>query len=97
MAREYPVKKGFKTDPESLIKAAESLGVKGKIENGHVLLSIPGISKIDIYMEGKSLMVETKNEDAFPDPMAAIRGFNALMEKITGFNSKERKKKFSKL
>ncbi|MCL4480080.1 MAG: DUF5611 family protein [Candidatus Thermoplasmatota archaeon] len=97
MAREYPVKKGFKTDPESILQAAVSEGVKGKIEKDHVLLSLPGISLIDIFMDGKHLMVETKNDASFSDPMTAIRGFNTLIEKITGYNSKERKKKFSKL
>ena len=97
MAREYPVKKGFKTDPDTIIHAADSVGVKGKVENGHVLLSLPGISLVDIFMDGKRLMVETKNDPSFSDPMSAIRTFNTLIEKITGYNSKERKKKFSKL
>ena len=58
MAREYPVKKGLKTDPETILSEAKEVGVEGKIENGHVLLSIPGIKRIDIFTEGKKLMVE---------------------------------------
>ncbi|MCL4437773.1 MAG: DUF5611 family protein [Candidatus Thermoplasmatota archaeon] len=97
MAREYPVKKGLKTDPDTILSSAKELGIAGKIENSHVLLSIPGIRKIDIFNEGKKLMVETENEDKNPDPMKTLRMFNDLMEKITGYSSKERKKKFSKL
>lgn len=97
MAREYPVKKGLKTDPETILSEAKEVGVEGKIENGHVLLSIPGIKRIDIFTEGKKLMVETENDDKNTDPMRTLRMFNDLIEKITGYNSKERKKKFSKL
>ena len=97
MAREYPVKKGNKTDPDSIKRVLTEIGLEGEVRDGHVTFSIPGIRRIEMFNDGKKFMVETENEEKNPDPMKTLRLFNDLIEKITGYNSKERKKKFSKL
>lgn len=97
MARAYPVKKGVKITPEYLLEKAKEITGNGEIKDGHVTCSIPGIKVIDMYMDGKTFYVGTETDSSASDPMGAVRKFNVLMEAVTGFSSKERKKRFSKI
>ncbi len=97
MARIYPVKKGVSISTQELLtKVKESTG-NGEAKDGHVFCSLPGVKSMEIYAEGKNLAVNTVNDPENPDPMKTIRLFNDLIEVLTGYSSKERKKKFSKL
>ncbi|MCL4337156.1 MAG: DUF5611 family protein [Candidatus Thermoplasmatota archaeon] len=97
MARIYPVKKGVSIDaPELLAKVKEFSG-NGELKDGHVFCTLPGVKSMEIYAEGKNLAVNTVNDSSNQDPLKTIRLFNDLIETITGYSSKERKKKFSKL
>lgn len=95
MARIYPVKKGISIEPSALLARAKESAGNGELKDGHVYCTLPGIKNIDIYPEGKNLAVNTENDAGNPDPMKTIRLFNDLVEKLTGYTSKERKKKFS--
>lgn len=96
MVRVYPVKKGTSIEPtELLAKVKESTG-NGELKDNHVICSLPGIKSMEVYQEGKNLAVNTVNDPANPDPMKTIRLFNDLLETLTGYSSKERKKKISK-
>lgn len=97
MARIYPVKKGFSLEPAELLARVKESAGNGELRDSHVICSIPGIKQIEMFKEGKNLAVNTENDPANADPMATIRLFNDLMEAVTGYDSKERKKKFSKL
>lgn len=97
MARTYPVKKGVGTDPDTLAKHAKEVAGNAEVKGNHVVCSIPGIKVIEIFPEGKNLVVETENDSANSNPMETIRMFNDLIEAVTGFSSKERKKRLSKV
>jgi hypothetical protein len=97
MARTYPVKKGISIEPPELLSRVKESTGNGEIKDGHVFCSIPGIKTIEMYRDGKNLLVNTENDPDNPDPMKTIRVFNDLMETVTGFSSKERKKRFSKV
>lgn len=97
MARTYPVKKGVDVSNETLLDKAKELTGQASIENDHVVCSIPGLKRIEFFKDGKNLKVETESDPENKDPMATVREFNDLIEAVTGFNSKERKKRFSKL
>ncbi len=97
MARTYPVKRGVSIEPNELLsRVKESIG-NGEVKDGHVFCSIPGIKLIEIYPDGKNLAVNTENDPDNPDPMKTIKVFNDLIEKATGYSSKERKKRLSKV
>ena len=96
MARTYPVKKGVSVSPEALLQRAKELTGNGSDENGHIVCTIPGLKRIEMYQDGKNLLVETETDPNNPAPMETIRQFNNLIEAVTGFSSKERKKRFSK-
>ncbi len=97
MAREYPVKKGIKISTEYIAEKARELAGNVSINGESVICSIPGIRKISMRTDGKNLFVETENEEKPENPMLAVSLFNKLIEEITGFSAKERKKKMSKL
>lgn len=97
MARTYPVKKGVGTDPETLLKKVKEIAGNGEIIGNHVICSFPGVKTLEIYANGKNLDVETENDPSNSNPMETVRVFNNLMEAVTGFSSKERKKRFSKV
>jgi hypothetical protein len=91
------VKKGFKIDNASLLAVTKEVTRSGTISNGHVIAKINGLEKVELWPEGKNLMCETvtdKNAKNYDD---AIKKFNELIEKVTGYNAKERKKIASKV
>ncbi len=97
MARIYPVKKGVSTSAQDLLDKVKEFTGSGEMKDGHVFCSLPGIKSVEVYAEGKNLSVNTVNDPENQDPMKTIRLFNDLIETLTGYSSKERKKKFSKL
>lgn len=97
MAREYPVKKGIKMSAEYILDITKKVDSKAEIKGDHVIASIPGMKVIDLSTNGKTLLAETQAEDGNADFSNTIRTYNNLIEDLTGFNSKERKKRFSKL
>ncbi len=97
MARTYPVKKGVSVSPEALMQKAKEMTGNASNENGHVVCSLPGLKRIEIFQDGKNIQVETETDPNNPNPMETIKQFNNLIEAVTGFSSKERKKRFSKV
>lgn len=96
MARKYPVKKGVDVSPEVLLEKVKGFTGNGSLENDHVFCSIPGLKKIEFYKEGKFLFVETEADPSSQNTLETVKQFNMLIEEVTGFNSKERKKRLSK-
>ena len=97
MAREYPVKKGIKISRDYIAEKAKGTASNVNIDGDEVICSIPGIKRISLRTDGKNLFVETVNEEKPENPMMTVSLFNKLIEDITGFSAKERKKKMSKL
>ncbi len=96
MAREYPVKKGINMSPEYILEETKKLAESAEIKDGHVLAAMPGMKVVDLYTNGKALFAETETDTGYKDFSQTIKMYNQLIENITGYNSKERKKKFSK-
>ena len=97
MVREYPVKKGKKIDTQTIEKVAKEILGQAKISNGHVITKTPGIAKIDLSSDGKKLFVTTETEKDSKDAENAIKLYNKLIDSLTGYSSKERKKLMSKV
>ncbi|MCL5678628.1 MAG: DUF5611 family protein [Candidatus Thermoplasmatota archaeon] len=97
MAREYPVKKGIKLSLETIREKAESIAGEARIDGSHVFSRCPGLSEIDLTTDGKKLLVQTKSDGIKENAAEALRIYNRLIEEITGYSSKERKKLISKV
>ncbi len=97
MAREYPVKKTIKLTPEFVLKTVAPLSENARIEGNDVVCSIPGLSVIDFSISKNRLVVSTETSKDNKNPTETIRLFNEIIEKITGYSIKERKKLMSKI
>lgn len=96
MAREYPVKKGIKLSKDYILEKTKEIAGDARIEGDHVITSIPGMKAIDFSTDGKVILAQTEADPSAKDVSNTISTFNKLIENLTGFSSKERKKKFSK-
>ena len=97
MVREYPVKKGIKLSLEAIREKAESITGEARIDESHVFSRCPGLSEIDLTTDGKKLLVQTKSDGIKENAAEALRIYNRLIEEITGYSSKERKKLISRV
>lgn len=96
MAREYPVKKGIKLSNEYILENTKKLADSAEIRDEKVYATIPGMKSIELYTDGKKLFTQTETDPKYGDFSKTIKLFNELIEELTGFSSKERKKKYSK-
>lgn len=96
MAREYPVKKGIKMNNEYILEQTKKIAEDAEIKDEKVYATLPGMKSIELFTNGKSLFAQTENDPGYNDFATTIKLFNQLIETITGYNSKERKKRISK-
>lgn len=95
--REYPMKKGFSTSMDTVKRVVEKFTKEYTVNGDIITFKLPGLSSVDIKCGQKHIMIETKNDDHFDDPMRAIKAYNNLLFDLTGLDAKERKKKLSKM
>lgn len=95
--QKYDIKRGFDKNldlPQLKILAQECFGQAGE-EGGKITASFGALAKLTAWPEGKGLCVETEMKMDVSNEVAAdtIRRYNQFLERTTGFNSKERKKR----
>ena len=95
--QKYDVKKGLEGNIEKVrLKelVSEAFGGAGE-EQGKITASFGALANLIAWGENKSLCVETDMKTDVPNDVAAdtIKRYNNFLEKTTGFNSKERKKR----
>ncbi len=95
--QKYDVKKGFSKNldlPQLKSLVLDCFGEAGE-EGSRITTSFGALAKLTTWSEGKDLCVETEMKTDVPNEVAAdtIRRYNQFLEKTTGFNSKERKKR----
>ncbi len=95
--REYPVKKGLKTSVEAVLEIVNKYAPGAKVEGNTVIFSMPGIKAIRIECGRKTLDVETETDPSYEDPAKSLKMYNNMITELTGFDSKERKKRMSKV
>lgn len=103
--QEYPIKRGFtKGMEERMIEGLETyFGVRPEEKDGHYFISSGSFSRLETYVSDKKLVVDTvsdsdlyaKMEEAEADEVVlkTNKQFRAYLEFVTGYNTKERKKK----
>ncbi len=94
--RMYPVKKTIKVSKAYLIEILKSKGMEFEEDGEHIISSSPGLKKIELWTDGKKLYVETETDTQYNNPQETIKFFNGLLENLTGYTTKERKKLISK-
>ncbi len=96
MGREYPVKKGFTLSIERINEVLKPHCEYLKTDGDEITCGFPGMKKMVFKISGKKLFVETETDREYKNPQETIREFNIIIEQITGYNAKERKKLVSK-
>ncbi|MEM0139365.1 MAG: DUF5611 family protein [Ferroplasma sp.] len=94
--REYPVKKTIKMSYEYIRNSLEEMNIAFSNEETHIISSIPGIKRLELWTDGKKLFIETVTDTEYKNPMETVKRFNEIITKLTGYSSKERKKLISK-
>jgi hypothetical protein len=94
--RTYPVKKTIKINETYVMETLKSRNLEFQQEGNHIISSYPGLKKIEIWTDGKKLYVETETDTQYSNPGETIKFFNNLLEVLTGYTTKERKKLISK-
>ena len=97
----YDIKKGHyeKIEGEKLEALMVELFGNSKQSGEKLNSSFGALEKITVLLDGKkSLSVETKMNTNVDDKTATetIRAYNQFLERATGFNTKERKKRANK-
>ncbi len=94
--REYPVKKTIKLSKDHILEISRQFDDKAKDSGDSIIMSLPGISRVEIRISGKGIAVETSEYQNDADKTRSISLYNALIEKLTGYSAKERRKFLSK-
>jgi hypothetical protein len=94
--RSYPVKKTVKMDKAYIIEVFKSRNLRISENGDHIISSYPGLKKIEMWTDGKKLYAETETDMDYKNPSETIKFFNTLLENLTGYTAKERKKLISK-
>ncbi len=96
MVRAYPVKKGIKMENDYIESILKDFAKEINRENDRIVSSFPGLNRIEIWTDGKKLFVSTETDTDYKNPQETLKKYNDLVEKLTGYNAKERKKLMSK-
>lgn len=97
MARSYPIKKGIKLSTGKIEEILKQYTKDVSSDGKQVVATLPGMSKFVATLDGSGVTVETVSDLNFKEPQLSVRIFNEVLEKLTGYSAKERKKFFSKL
>ncbi len=94
--RTYPVRKTIKISKSYITEILKSKNMEFEENGEHIISSYPGLKKIEFWTDGKKLYAETETDMEYGNPSETIKFFNDLLEKVTGYTTKERKKLISK-
>jgi hypothetical protein len=96
MGREYPVKKGISLSYDRITDVLKQYCQILESKDNDFVCNFPGMKKMIVRSSGKRLFVETETDIQYKNPQETIRIFNDIIEKLTGYSAKERKKLVSK-
>ena len=94
--RQYPVKKGVKTDVDAVLGTCMKYSKDSTSKGNTVELSLPGLKSVRILCGNKNIHVETESDTSYSDLQESIRVYNQFITELTGFDSSERKKRVTK-
>ena len=95
--RLYDFKRGHRKELDEIEEIMKLLFGKVRRENGKLISEYKGLSRIEAWIEGKKLAVETKSKEVSEaDAMDTLKKWNDFLFKVTGYTAKERKKRMTK-
>ncbi len=95
--RLYDFKRGHKKSADEIEAIMQEMFDNVRREGEHILAEYKGLKKIEVWLEGKKLAAETESRDVpNEDAMDTLKKWNDFLFRVTGYTSKERKKKLSK-
>lgn len=95
--RLYDFKRGHKKDMSDIEKIMRDMFNNVHEENGKLIAEYGGLERIEVWLDGKKLAVETKSKYVGEqEAINTLKVWNDFLFKVTGYTSKERKKKMSK-
>ncbi len=95
--RLYEFKRGHRKGIEEIEEIMREIFGKVESKEGRLISSFKGLSRIEVWLQDKKLAVETESREVGEeDAMETLRKWNDFLFRVTGYTSKERKKKMSK-
>lgn len=98
---EYDIKKGNygNLEGEGLLRMMESAFGSARMEGDACVSSYGAMNRIEVRVKSKTMMEINTESDKNADPETAaetIKKWNAFLEQVTGFTSKERRSRLQK-
>jgi len=95
--RAYDFKRGHKKGIEEIEAIMRELFENVQKNGERLVAQYKGLEKIEVWLEGKKLAVETTSRDVSgEDAMDTLKTWNEFLFRVTGYTAKERKKKLNK-
>ena len=96
--RAYSFKRGHQKGIDEIGDIMREIFGNVKREGNKLISSYKGLERIEIWLEGKNMMAETKYKKVnTQDSMDTIKKWNEFLFRVTGYTAKERKKKMTKV
>ncbi len=95
--RAYSFKRGHQKGIDEIEDIMGKIFGNVKREENKLISSYKGLERIEVWLEGKNMMAETKSKKVnTEDSMDTIKKWNEFLFRVTGYTAKERKKKITK-
>ena len=95
--RLYDFKRGHRKSMDEIEGIMKEMFNDVRRENERIYATYKGLAKIEVWLEGKKLAAETTSREVSnEDAMDTLKKWNEFLFKVTGYTSKERKKKMTK-
>ena len=95
--RAYSFKRGHQKGIDEIEDIMGEIFGNVKREENKLISSYKGLERIEVWLEGKNMMAETKSKKVnTQDSIDTIKKWNDFLFRVTGYTAKERKKKMVK-
>ena len=98
--QEYEIRRGLQgnIEPDKLKASMQEIFGNVQERDGRFVSSFGAIKELTAWPSKKALGVDTKMDPSVPNDVAAdtIKAYNTFLEKVTGYNAKERGKRAQK-
>ena len=95
--RRYDFKRGHRKSEGDIEAIMRELFGNVNLENGKLNSEYKGLEKITVWIDNKKLAVETRPRNVSDaEAIDTLKIWNEFLYRVTGYTSKERKKKMSK-
>ncbi len=95
--RLYDFKRGHKKSIDDIEEIMKDMFENVRRDGDRLFAEYKGLKSIEVWLEGKKMAAETDARDVSnEDAMDTLKKWNDFLFRVTGYTTKERKKKMSK-